>query len=385
MELEPEQESILRGESGRALALAMKTLVDYGEAFGARRLVPIKSSHLAGTFGILPFRAYYEILDQVSAEGVRVKVPTTVNPRPGRELSLLSRVTFGRQRRLERRIEAMGVTPNYSCVCYERENVPGPGDRLAWAESSAVAFANSVLGARTNRNSILIDLCSAVSGLTPEFGFLLDENRRGRVLIKLKVDRMDASALGFIIGREVVDRVPVIEHYDFSPVELKNLGGSMAASGGVALFHVEGLTPEAPDLKTPFDGGPEETITITQKELDDLRTDRPDRADMVVFGCPQMTYDEAVGLGEHFRGRRVKRTTWFCMIPEAMERFKETELYDVIRLAGVEVYAHCPLAALTMRSERRQVITQSGKLFYYLHGTVYGSEDDCLRASGVRA
>ena len=196
---------------------------------------------------------------------------------------------------------------------------------------------------------------------------------------------MDASALGFIIGREVVDRVPVIEHYDFSPVELKNMGGSMAASGGVALFHVEGLTPEAPDMKSAFDGEPEDTITVTQKDLDDLRSGKPDRADLVVFGCPQMTYEEAVGLGERFTGRRVKRPTWFCMIPEALERFKETELYDGVRSAGIEVYTHCPLAALTMRSERRQVITPSGKLFYYLHGTVYGSEDDCLRASGVRA
>ena len=385
MKLEPEQESILRGESGRAMALAMKTLVDYGRAFGSGRLVPIRSGHLAGTFGILPFQAYYKILDRLAADGVRVRVPTTVNPRPGRELSLISRITFGRQGRLERRLAAMGVTPNYSCVCYEKENVPGTGDRLAWAESSAVAYANSVLGARTNRNSILIDLCSAVTGLTPEFGFLLDENRRGRVLVRLEVDRMDASALGFIIGREVVDRVPVIEHYDFSSVELKNMGGSMAASGGVALFHVEGLTPEAPDMKAVFDGGPETTITVTQKDLDDLRTERPDRADKVVFGCPQMTYDEAVGLGERFRGRRVKRPTWFCMIPEAMERFRETEIYDGIRSAGVEVYTHCPLAALTMRSERRQVITPSGKLFYYLHGTVYGSEEDCLRASGVTA
>ncbi|MFC1890163.1 aconitase X catalytic domain-containing protein, partial [Thermodesulfobacteriota bacterium] len=301
MKLEPEQESILRGESGRALALAMKTLVDYGDAFGAARMVPVRSGHLAGTFGALSFKAYYEVLDRLVAEGVKVRVPTTMNPRPGHKLGLVSRVVFYKQAKLERNLEAIGVTPNYSCVCYEDDNRPGPGDFLGWAESSAVQFANSVLGARTNRNSILIDVCSAVTGVTPEFGYLLDENRRGRVLVKVAAKDIDVNALGFIIGREAVNRVPVIEHLDLDEIELKNMGGAMAASGAVALFHVEGLTPEAPDLKAAFDGHePEETITITQKDLDDLRTDRPDHADMVVFGCPQMSFDEAVTLAGRF-------------------------------------------------------------------------------------
>jgi hypothetical protein len=385
MELEPEYESILRGESGQAMALAMETLVVYGKSFGAKRLLPIKSSHLAGTIGARPFQAYYKILELLVAEGVRVKVPTTINPRPGRDLNLINRIIFSKQKWLDRQLEYLGVIPNYSCVCYEHLNVPEFGDRLAWAESSAVQFANSVLGARTNRNSVLIDLCSAVTGLTPEFGYLLDEHRRGQVLVKLKVDRMDASAMGFVLGRKLVDKVPVIEHFDFNSLELKNMGGAMAAAGGIALFHVEGLTPEAPELKSVFDGEPNRVIKITQMDLDNLRTDNPNQADMVVFGCPLMTYDETWALADRFAGMHVKRPTWFCMTPVSKERFEQTDMYAKVRTAGVEIYSHCPLAALTVRLRRKKVLSSSGKLFYYLHGSEYGTVEDCLLACGVES
>ena len=383
MRLAPEQESVLNGESGSSLALAMKTLVAYGQAFGAERLVPIESAHLAGSFGVSVYKAYYKIIDQLVNEGARVKVPTTINPRPGNDLNLVNRAVFSAQKRFESQMKALGVTPNYSCVCYEGANVPEFGQRLAWAESSAVQFANSALGARTNRNSVLVDLCSAVTGLTPEFGYLLDENRRGKIRVKLRIDRMDASALGYVIGQKAVDRVPVIEHYEFSRVELKNMGGAMAAAGGVALFHVEGLTPEAPDMKTVFEAEPEETITVAQEDLDALRARKPERAGMVVFGCPQMTYDETVAIAERIAGKKVKLPTWLCVVPEAKKRFEETELCQRVRAAGVEVFEHCPLAALTIRLWGKRVLTSSGKCFYYLDGSDYGTVDDCLSAAGA--
>ena len=304
MKLSAEQESVLRGEAGPGLARCLLTLVQYGSAFGAPRLVPIKSGHLAGTFGAFVYKSYYQVLERLAAEGLKVKVPTTMNPQPGQEVSLANRLVFSRQPFLRRTLEGMGVTPNYSCVCYEGANVPDRGDVLAWAESSAVQFANSVLGARTNRNSILIDLASALTGWTPEFGYLLDENRRGRLLIKLNLTSMDAPALGYLLGQRVVNRVPVLEHYPFTRAELKNMGGAMAASGAVALFHVEGLTPEAPDLKTAFDGEPAETMEITQADLDSLRS-RDLSADLVALGCPQMTLTEAEDLAPAFAGRLV--------------------------------------------------------------------------------
>jgi len=383
MKINPEQESILQGESGHALALAMRTLVKYGEAFQAQRLVAIKSAHVAGTFGVSLFKGNYNILEQIVSDGIRVKVPTSCNPRPGYDLNIINRILLGKQNYLERCLQKIGVMPNYSCVCYDSVNVPAFGDRLGWAESSAVQFANSVLGARTNRNTINIDMCSALTGVTPEFGYLLDENRRGQLMVKLEIDRMDASALGYILGQKVVDKVPVVEHYPFTRVELKNMGGAMAASGGVALFHIEGLTPEAPDLKTAFDGKPESTITITQKDLDDLRTRRPERATSVVFGCPQMTYEEAMDLSGQFKGKKVRLPTWFCMIPEAKARFEKTEQGIGVMEAGVAIYDHCPLTALSVRIGNKHVLTSSGKCFYYLKGADYGTTDDCLEACGV--
>jgi predicted aconitase len=296
----------------------------------------------------------------------------------------MSRFAFHGQRRHERNLEALGVTPNYSCACYEQANIPAPGDRLGWAESSAVQYANSVLGARTNRNSVLIDICSAVTGLTPEFGYLLDENRRGRVLIKLKIERMNPDALGFVVGQRVGDDVPVIEHFELGRADLKNLGGAMAASGAVALFHIEGVTPEAPDLRSAFDGPPERTVAVTQADLDGLRTKTPEQARLVVFGCPQMTREELLRTAAFFVGRRVARPTWFCVSPHATDWLDGDPLKEQLRRAGVQVHTHCPLAALALPTAPRPVLTTSGKLHYYLANSLFGDRDDCLRASGVR-
>jgi phosphomecalonate degydratase large subunit len=384
MKLEPEYDSILNGEHGRIMAKAMETVVKYGEAFGAKKLVPIKSGHLAGTFGIGPYGAYINILEQIAAEGVKVKVPTTVNPRPGYDLNFLNRhIAFTKQEKLEKLLAAIGVTPNYSCVCYEKANVPSFGDRLAWAESSAVQFANSVIGARTNRNSLLMDVCCSLTGCAPEFGYLLDEHRRGQMLVRLNIKKMDAPALGYLLGKKVVDKVPVIEHFPFSRIELKNMGGSMAASGGVALFHVEGLTPEASDMKSVFDGPPKVTLTVTQDDLDSLRVRKHHMADMVVFGCPQMTCEEALAIAENFAGKKVRIPTWFCLVPDELAEFKKHELYGKALDAGVAVFDFCPSAALTLRIGKNHILTSSGKMFYYIAGTDYGTEEDCLRACGV--
>ena len=384
MKLTDEQEALLRGDDGKAVGLAMKTMVEYGRAFGAQRMAPITSGHLAGSFGIINFDAYLEILEQLTAQGAKFRVPTTANPKPGAEQNLLTRGVFAKQKRLERALHDLGLIPNWSCACYHGPNRPQKGECLGWAESSAVQYANSVLGARTNRNSLVIDVCSSVTGYTPEFGYLLDENRRGQLLVKLDIKDMDASALGFILGRSVVNRVPVIEHYPFSDTELKNMGGAMAASGAVALFHVEGVTPEAPDMDTAFHGAPPpETMTVTQADLDGLRTSAKGTSDMVVFGCPQMTLEEAAALAPHFEGRRVKRPVWFCMIPEHRKRFRDTKEYDMVRAAGVQINSWCPLAALSVRLGKKRILTGSGKLFYYLSGTEYGNERDCLRACGV--
>ena len=387
MDLTQEQEAMLAGSEGEALGLCLKSLVRYGEAFGARRLVPIRSAHLTGSFRIYFYSAYYELVGRLVREGVRFRVPTTLNPHPGYDFSLPNRIVFRGQQEHERQLEALGVIPNYSCVCYHHANVPAFGDILGWAESSAVIWANSVKGARTNRNSIMMDICQAATGLTPEFGYLLDENRRGQLLVRLDIERMDAAALGRVIGRTAVDRVPVLSHYPFSPTELKNMGAAMASSGGVTLFHVVGLTPEAPTLDAVFDGDPAETVTVTQHDLDALSAspEVQEESGLIAFGCPQMTLAEAEEIGRHFVGKRVNRRVLFHMVPEDYEAFVKTDLFREVERAGVEVWRHCPLAALSLRLGIRgkQVLTSSGKLSYYLADTKYGHLDEVLRVAGV--
>lgn len=388
MQLTDEQQALLDGSGGEVMAKCLRTLVRYGRAFDAARLVPIRSAHLTGSFKIFFYTAYYDIVRQLVQAGIRVKVPTTLNPRPGYDYSPQNRIVFRSQKWHESQLEALGVTPNYSCVCYQQANVPEFGDVLGWAESSAIIFANSVIGARSNRNSIMVDICQAVTGLTPEFGYLLDENRRGQVMIEFDIERMDAPALGFLIGQIAVDRVPVLSHFPFSWTELKNMGAAMASSGSVTLFHVLGLTPEAPDAETAFGGRePEQTVTITQADLDAVQAELQARQDagVIAFGCPQLTLEEAEEIGRHFVGKRVRKPVLFHMIPAAAEALAETPLYQDLLNAGVEIHQHCPLAGLSLRigRSRRQVLTPSGKLYYYLEGTRYGTVDQVLRAAGV--
>lgn len=389
MDLTDEQRRILDGADGPEMQHALRTLVRYGEAFDAPRLVPIKSAHLTGSFAISTYTGYYELLDRLVQAGVKVKVPTTINPRPGYDFSMQNKlVAFRKQKHHEAQLAKLGVTGNYSCVCYHKSNVPEFGDILGWAESSAVVYANSVAGARTNRNSIMVDVCMAVTGLTPEFGLLWDENRKGDVLVKLDIDEMDDDAVGFIVGQSIVDKVPVLTHHPFDKVQLKNLGATMAAAGGVGMFHVEGVTPECPNLDAVFDDKPQEVITITQQDIDNLRLARPkqEKSGMVVFGCPQMTIEEVKDVGQHFVGKKVKRRTLFHIVPVDYEELKQLPLHQQLLDAGVELFSHCPLAGLTVRlsPKNRQVLTNSGKLHYYLEGGEYGNLDDMLHIAGVK-
>jgi phosphomecalonate degydratase large subunit len=387
MELTEAQRAMLAGSEGAAVGLCLKSLIRYGDAFGARCLVPIKSAHLTGSFRIYFYSAYYELVGRLVREGVRFRVPTTLNPHPGYDFSPQNRIVFRGQREHEAQLEALGVIPNYSCVCYHHHNVPELGDVLGWAESSAVIWANSVRGARTNRNSIMMDICQAVTGLTPEFGYLLDENRRGQLLVQLDIERMDAPALGYLIGKIAVDRVPVLTHYPFSQTELKNMGAAMASSGGVTLFHVLGLTPEAPTLDAVFDREPADVVTVTQKDLEALSAAPgvQNESGLVVFGCPQMTLEEAEEIGRYFVGKRVNRRVLFHVMPDAYQAFSRTPLCQEVREAGVEIWQHCPLAGLSLRIGlgRKQVLTPSGKLYYYLANTTYGTLDEVLRVVGV--
>ena len=270
-----DEKACLDGRRGDANRLAMELLVEVGRSFGAARLIPITSAHILGHFGSL-HQAGIDFLGHLVKGGGRCAVPTTVDP---------SSVDFDRwekfrvpadyrdrQKKLADLVEALGVIPSWSCTPYCAFNVPRFGDNIAWAESSAVAFANSVIGARTNRTPFGLDICAAITGKVPEFGLYCDENRRGSILFEVTVTDMsdlDYHTLGAIVGRRSGFHVPVIKGVDprVSTDRLRTFGAGAASAGSVALFHMMGITPEA-SMADPFGGlKPVERIVIGRKEL----------------------------------------------------------------------------------------------------------------------
>jgi predicted aconitase len=388
IKLDDAQQDMLAGKEGEMVAKSLRTMIDIGETMGAEKMVPITFGHITGTFAMSPFHGYYELLDRLVDAGCRVKVPTTCNPHPGREFSFENRSLYRPQIHHEECLRKLGVIQNYSCVAYYDENTPPLGAIGGCGESSVVVYMNSMLGARTNVWGVLTDFFQSISGYTPLFGLLLDENRIGEVLFDISgLKDPDPDALGLYIGHKAVDRLPVVTHYPFDKWQMKHLLSAANSSGAARIVHVEGVTPEAPDIKTPLGGkDPVETFKVTQADLDAMRAARDvqDKTDVVVFGCPQLTCHEAQQIAPAFIGKEVKKRTLFSMVPLELERLKEFSEYTELQRAGVEFVPACPLTYLTIRNDGlKNVLTDSGKLHYYLSGAQFGSTEDCLRIAGV--
>jgi len=345
-----EEKACLDGRRGDANRLAMELLVEVGRSFGAARLIPITSAHILGHFGSL-HQAGIDFLGHLVKGGGRCAVPTTVDP---------SSVDFDRwerfrvpadyrdrQKKLADLVDALGVIPSWSCTPYCAFNVPRFGDNIAWAESSAVAFANSVIGARTNRTPFGLDVCAAITGKVPEFGLYCDENRKGSILFEVTVTDMsdlDYHTVGAIVGRRSGFHVPVIKGVDphVSTDRLRTFGAGAASAGSVALYHMMGVTPEA-SMADPFGGRkPVETIAVGRKEIEAMEetiTTAPRDAaiDMVTLGCPLLSLQELKDLAGRMQGRRVKEKMhfWVYMAEETYRHGKGLGLIQPLEKAGV--------------------------------------------------
>ncbi|MEL6766159.1 MAG: aconitase X catalytic domain-containing protein [Pseudomonadota bacterium] len=387
--LTDEQRDILAGHQGEMVAKCLQTMIDIGETMGATCMVPITFGHITGTFALSSFHGYYELLDRLVDAGCKVKVPTTTNPHPGREFSFRNRRLYRPQIHHEHCLRKLGVIQNYSCAAYYEENMPPLGAIGGCGESSVVVYMNSVFGARTNIWGVLTDFYQSISGFTPEFGLLLDENRFGTVLFDVSdLKDPDPDALGLYVGKMAVDRTPVITHHPFDKYELKHLLSATNSSGACRIVHVEGVTPEAPDLKTALGGKePVETFKVTQADLDGMRASREvqDQTDVIVYGCPQLTLHEVLEMAPSFIGKFVEKRTIFSMMPRDFELLKRYDEYEQLQLAGVEFVPACPLTYLTSRDATlKNVLTDSGKLHYYLAGAQFATLDDTLRVAGVK-
>lgn len=308
LRLTEEEHAMLAGEAGEAAALAMRIVARLAPLYGATELLPISRAHIDGC--IYEGDAGLEFAERLAASGGRVAVPTSLNVisldrAHWRELGL-SPAYADKARRLGQAYVAMGATPTFTCTPYHTEARPTFGEQIAWAESNAVAFANSVIGARTNRYGDYLDISCALTGRVPAAGLHLDENRLGQALIRLPrlpcglAERDDFyPVLGYLIGSFIDDEIAVVEGLDASPSEdqLKALAAATATSGSVALFHLVGITPEAPTTAAAFGGSPPlRTIDVSMDDLRraraELTTHAGEEIDVVGFGSPHCSFPE---------------------------------------------------------------------------------------------
>lgn len=411
-ELSGDDSALLHGEGGPGAAFATQILVTFAGAVGARKLLAIHRAHIDGC--LYHGRVNLDFVERLVAGGARVRVPTTLNVgavdliHP--ELVRLDRDDYAAGRRLMTAHEALGCEPSFTCAPYHQARFrPGFGQQIAWGESNAIVFANSVIGARTNRYADFIDLCCAVTGRAPAWGLHLDENRRGEALFRLtgfpsSLSWSDSLAVGvgLFVGSHSGDRVPVIEGLPTAAETgvledyLKALGAAAASSGAVALFHAVGITPEAPTLADALGGMPANvTIDLTPDDL--ANTTR--RLSTVEEGAPLT----AVCLGTpHF-----SRREWDRLLPalrlaprsavpiyvntgrailQDLER--DGALDDAEGLNLIVVADTCTYLTPILKALDGVVMTNSGKWAYYGPGNLgvrvaFGDLADCLASAIV--
>ena len=410
MVLTPEQQAALDGEKGEIMAKVMKTLVMYGDAFGAERMVPITSKygHTVISFGLKAMKPVYDLYQQIIDAGVVSGQKFTADPRPldkNVPSSLIDDLVFKKfmytyQDSYEKQLDELGMLneDGYTCTCYLDQvgNKPQKGDVLSWAESSAVIYANSVLGARCNRNSGMLELMGSIAGCVPEFGFLTDEGRKADWVIEVRCEnRPEAQLLGSAVGMKVMEQVPYVkgmdkwlgeELNDEACTYLKDFGAACASNGAVGLYHIDKLTPEAKEQGEALvkDGAP--VYVIDDAELERVKAGypiiwkNPDAYPQLCFvGCPHMTLKQLEDWTDRLSGgleksglKKVSVPTVFTASPGVIKEFEKTTSYKKLRRMGVVLSYICPLMYMNNPlCKKKNVITSSNKLRTYTSARYY--------------
>lgn len=416
MELTREQQDILDGSQGEVMAKVMKSLVMYGETFGADRLVPVTSKygHTVISFGIGVMKPVYDLYDQLISAGAVSQQQFSADPLPlDRKVpsSLLQDIIFkkfmySQQKRYEKQLKKLGImSPNaYTCACYLDEvgNKPKKGDVLSWAESSAVVYANSVLGARCNRNSGMLELMGSIVGCVPRFGLLTDDGRRADWIVEVKTSKKpEAQLLGSAIGMKVMEKVPYVrgldvwlgrELTDSVCAYLKDFGAATASNGAVGLYHIANLTPEAVEQGEALIREDAPVYVIDDAELERVKASYPvvwkdldAKPKLCFIGCPHLTLAQLESWTKRItsaldeRGlKKVTVPTVLTAAPETVKRFKKTPEYARLESCGVVLSYICPLMYMNNPlSGKLPVITCSNKLRTYTTARYY-TEDELL-------
>ncbi|WP_246661982.1 aconitase X [Prosthecodimorpha hirschii] len=398
----------LAGTRGPAAATAARILAETARLLGTDSLVPVASAHIDGCL----FHGDAGVLfaETLVAGGGQVAVPTTLNV-GALDLIHAGRVRFAahQQRMAERMVaayEALGCRPTWTCAPYQAGHRPGLGEHVAWGESNAVAFANSVLGARTNRLGDFLDICCALTGFAPETGLHLDRNRIGRFVFdvtglsaRLKAEEAFYPVLGSLVGSLCGEAVPVVVGLPPGVDEdrLKAFGAAAASSGAVALFHIVGSTPEAPSLAAALGHAePAERVVVTPALVRDARdrlttADRAAEPDAIAIGSPHLSFEELAALERRLAGRRTRLPVYACTSRFVWQVLQEEGRAEALEAAGVvPIVDTCVVVAPILPEatfDRPKVLmTNSGKFAHYAPGntgwaTVYGSLDDCVETA----
>ena len=410
MKLTPEQQAMLNGEKGETMAKVVKTLVMYGDAFGAERMVPVTSKygHTVISFGLKAIKPVYELYDQLIDAGLTSAQKFTADPRPIDDnipTSLLEDIVFKKimythQASYEEQLKKLGIKgeDDYTCTCYMDEvgNKPAKGEVLSWAESSAVVYANSVLGARCNRNSGIIELMGSVAGFVPEFGLLTDEGRKATWIVEVKCEKKpEAQLLGSAIGMKVMEEVPYIKGLDkWLDTELtdgvcaylKDFGAATASNGSVGLYHIENLTPEAKEQGEALIKEGAQVYVIDDAELERVKASYPiiwknkdAKPELCFVGCPHMSVqqlkDWTDAIEEKLRANGLSKVTVptvFTAAPAVIKALNGTVYLDKLATYGVVVSYICPLMYMNNPlCKKKAVITCSNKLRTYTSARYY--------------
>lgn len=404
MYLTPEQTAILQGAKGDTLAKVMKTLVMYGEIFGADKMVPVTSryNHLVTSFGLKALGPVYDLMNRLLESGAVSTQKFSADPRPldpNVPANFLQNLVFhkfmySKQAYYEDQLEKMGLMdPDaFSCACYLEEmgNRPRKGDVLSWAESSAVVYANSVLGARCNRNSGIMDLMGSIAGCVPHFGLLTDEGRKATWIVRVETSQKpEAQLLGSAIGMKVMEEVPYVlgldawlgtELSDAACAYLKDFGAATASNGAVGLYHIDNLTPEAKEQGQSLIAEGAQVYVIDDAELQRVRESypvvwkKPDAQPKLCFvGCPHLSLAQLIEWTQNIEAglrasghRQVLTPTVLTTAPAVKKAFERTEYAQRLSQTGVILSCICPLMYMNNPlCASMPVITSSNKLRTY--------------------
>lgn len=399
--LTDDDQAMLHGEGGRAQALAMRILVGMARATGARRMIDISGAHIDGTLYL--GRASLDFATRLRDQGGRVVVPTTLNvssldllhpdlfqgDHPTREAALA----------LTRAYLDMGASPTWTCAPYQLADRPGFGDRVAWGESNAIVFANSVLGARTPRFGDFADMAAALTGRAPEFGLYLDRHRRARVRIdvsgiaeRARLTDEFFAVLGILVGREAGSEVPAVTGIESATEDqLKILGAGAATSGAVGMMHVIGITPEAPTLATATAGTSPRLVRVTTDTItrayQDLSNTGAENLRTVNLGTPHYSAHQIARLQDLLAGRRIHPDVTLYVNTGRDVLASSAEIVKRLEEAGVVfVVDTCTYVTSILPAGSGVAMTDSAKWAYYAPGNlgvgvVFGSASDCAESA----